>query len=264
MREGQPMLSASTTVAFPRIAAFLEAILESLAAHDMTVAAEDGAHVARSPLRRSPAGAGGRDAHHPCARRNGAGAQPRPACHHRPHRLCRKDRATGYPMGGRRCGRHPPARSAYSHGARDRGAHAPHAPGVFDGADLGRFATGEQIHTRLLFQPEDAVFPEWPLLDDAGLIQWPGGTQRLGSRVYTLRHVMRQPAGSGSTSSIMVARGRAPAGCGAPAPATWWALWGLPPMAETGPADDPGRRRDGLPGIARILEDAPEERAVWR
>ena len=254
------MLSASTTVAFPRIAAFLEAILDSLAAHDMTVAAEDGAHVARSPFgeARLEPGDGALTIH--------VRAATGPELNRVRHAITgligfvAKTEQLDIRWEGDVAGATlPPDLRILT--VREIQALTPRMRRVvFEGADLGRFATGEQIHTRLLFQPEDAVFPEWPLLDDAGLIQWPGGTQRLGSRVYTLRHV---DASAGRLWIDFFDHG-------GEGPGARWLRRARPGdvVGALGPAahgPKPARRmilagdETGLPGIARILEDAPQE-----
>lgn len=254
------MLSASTTVAFPRIAAFLEAILDSLAAHDMAVAAADGAHVARSPFgeARLEPGDGTLTIH--------VRAVTGPELNRVRHAITgligfvAKTEQLDIQWEGDVAGATlPPDLRILT--VREIQALTPRMRRVvFGGADLGRFATGEQIHTRLLFQPEDAVFPEWPLLDDAGLIQWPGGVQRLGSRVYTLRHV---DASAGRLWIDFFDHG-------GEGPGARWLRRARPGdvVGALGPAahgPKPARRmilagdETGLPGIARIVEDAPQE-----
>ncbi|NTI44113.1 siderophore-interacting protein [Rhizobium rhizogenes] len=53
------------------------------------------------------------------------------------------------------------------------------------GAELNRFAA-DGLHVRLLFPPRGAK-PVWPALGADGRIVWPGGDDRLVSRVYTIR-----------------------------------------------------------------------------
>lgn len=254
------MLSASTTVSFPRIAAFLEAILDSLAAHDMTVAAEDGAHVARSPFgeARLEPGEGTLTIH--------VRAATGPELNRVRHAITgligfvAKTEQLDIRWEGDVAGATLPPDLRILTVCEIQALTPRMRRVVFDGVDLGRFATGEQIHTRLLFQPEDAVFPEWPLLDDAGLIQWPGGTQRLGSRVYTLRHV---DAAAGRLWIDFFDHG-------GEGPGARWLRRARPGdvVGALGPAAHGPKlaRRmilagdeTGLPGIARILEDAPPE-----
>ncbi len=131
---------------------------------------------------------------------------------------------------------------------------------VFHGEDLQRFDVRDQIHTRLLFQPEGADRPEWPMLDDAGCIIWPSGEQQLGSRVYTIRHV----DGADGTMTIDFYDH------GDTGPGTQWLRRVRPGdiVGALGPAahgPKPARRmllagdETGLPGIARILEAAADD-----
>lgn len=53
------------------------------------------------------------------------------------------------------------------------------------GGELHRFAA-DGLHVRLLFPPKGAT-PVWPTLGADGRIVWPGGDDRLVSRVYTIR-----------------------------------------------------------------------------
>lgn len=254
------MLSASTTVAFPRIAAFLEAILDSLAAHDMSVVSQDGAHVARSTFgeARLVPGDGTLTIH--------VSAATGPELNRVRHAITgligfvAKTEQLDMRWEGDVAGATvpPDLRILTVHHIQ---ALTPRMRRVvFEGADLGRFATRAQIHTRLLFQPEDATRPEWPLLDDAGLIQWPGGTQRLGSRVYTLRHVDAEAGriwidffdhGGEGPGARWLRRTRPGDVVGALGPAAH----GPKAARRMVLAGD----ETGLPGIARILEDAPEQ-----
>lgn len=252
------MLSARTTVAFPKIAAFLPAILESLAAHDMPVTPRDGAFVAMSPFGEARLTPG--RAHLAIA----ICAPTAPELNRVRHAVTgligfvAKSEALRIVWEGDEVGpTFPPDLRILT--VRDIQPITPRMRRViFAGDDLARFDSRDQIHTRLLFQPDDAAAPEWPMLDDAGLIAWPGGTQRLGSRVYTVRHVdvaegllwidFFDHGGSGPGSRWL--RRAAPGDV----------VGALGPAAH-GPK--PARRmllagdESGLPGIARILEDAP-------
>lgn len=55
------------------------------------------------------------------------------------------------------------------------------------GQDLARFAVGG-LHVRLIFPPKGRE-PVWPVLGADGRIVWPGGSDALVARVYTLRNV---------------------------------------------------------------------------
>lgn len=253
------MLSARTTVAFPRIAVFLEAILDSLAGHDMAVVSQEGAHLARSTFgdARLVPGEGTLTIH--------VSAATGPELNRVRHAITgligfvAKTEQLDIRWEGDVAGATlPPDLRILT--VRDIQALTPRMRRVvFEGEDLGRFATREQIHTRLLFQPEDATIAEWPLLDDAGLIQWPGGTQRLGSRVYTLRYV---DAAAGRLWIDFFDHG-------GEGPGARWLRRARPGevVGALGPAAHGPRlaRRmvlagdeTGLPGIARILEEAPE------
>lgn len=254
------MLSARTTVAFPRIAAFLPAILESLAAHDMPVTPGEGAFVATSPFgvaRLSPG---------PEWLAIEIHAATGPELNRVRYAVTgligfvAKSEALRILWEGDAVGAtFPPDLRILT--VRDIHQITPRMRRVvFAGEDLARFETRTQIHTRLLFQPEDADTPEWPMLDDAGLIVWPGGTQRLGSRVYTIRHV---DVARGLLSIDFFDHG----GTG---PGSRWLRRATPGgvVGALGPAahgPKPARRvllvgdETGLPGIARILEDAPDD-----
>ncbi|MBO0904702.1 siderophore-interacting protein [Jiella sonneratiae] len=130
----------------------------------------------------------------------------------------------------------------------------------FAGEDLFRFASPHQLHARLLFQPRGTFAPEWPRLDDRGSIVWPGGRQRIGSRVYTIRSV---DAGAGVLAIDFVLH-ESTSG-----PGIEWVrsarhgdVVGILGPAAHGPkpADHHLLVGDetGLPGIARILETLPE------
>ena len=127
----------------------------------------------------------------------------------------------------------------------------------FEGHDLARYAAPDQIHCRLLFQEKGGAEHQWPHLDDNGRIVWPDAG-KLASRIFTIRRI--DPAagtldidfvlhgGTGlGTSWAMAATPGDVAGILGPAahgpkPASWSLLVG----DET-----------GLPGIARILEGLP-------
>jgi NADPH-dependent ferric siderophore reductase len=130
---------------------------------------------------------------------------------------------------------------------------------VFSGKDLGPYDRPDQIHCRLLFQPDGTSDPQWPRLDDGGRIVWPDSAA-LPSRVYTIREIdaaaglitidffLHEKPGPATRWAIQARSGSTvgmlgPAGNG-PKPADWYLLAG----DET-----------GLPGIARILAELPEQ-----
>nr|WP_248311677.1 siderophore-interacting protein [Bosea sp. ASV33] len=130
---------------------------------------------------------------------------------------------------------------------------------VFAGRDLERYDRPDQIHCRLLFQPDGTLAPQWPRLDDDGRIVWPASGV-LSSRVYTIREI---DAAAGLITIDFVLHAK-------PGPATRWALSARPGslVGMLGPAGNGPRPADwyllagdetGLPGIARILADLPEQ-----
>lgn len=135
----------------------------------------------------------------------------------------------------------------------------------FTGIDLGRYATPDQIHCRLLFQEKGVVNPQWPHLDDHGRIIWPAaGT--LTSRIFTIRRV--DPA-AGTLDIDFVLHGTSGPGVGPGfGPGVSWATAAVPGdiVGILGPAAYGPRPADwyllagdetGLPGIARIVEGLP-------
>ena len=130
---------------------------------------------------------------------------------------------------------------------------------VFSGRDLGRYDRPDQIHCRLLFQPEGVEEPQWPTLGDDGKIVWPR-SGLLSSRVYTIREI---DAACGQVTIDFFLHD-------APGRATQWAMQARPGriVGILGPAANGPRRADwyvlagyetGLPGIARILAGLPHD-----
>lgn len=128
---------------------------------------------------------------------------------------------------------------------------------TFQGDDLERFSVADQLHCRVIFQDRSAEAPQWPQLDDNGRIVWPD-SGRLETRIYTIRRVdpdadtldidffLHASTGPGmqwvetvEPEDVVGILGPAAHG---PKPGDWYLLAG----DET-----------GLPGIARILEDLP-------
>ncbi|WP_341992760.1 siderophore-interacting protein [Azorhizobium sp. AG788] len=254
------MLSARTTVSFPRIDAFLTDILESLAAHDMSVTAIGDSYVATCTFGAARLVAG------PQRLAIEISAPTAPELNRVRYSITgligfvAKSEALQIVWEGDEVGRtFPPDLRLLT--VQEIQRLTPRMRRViFAGEDLARFDTREQMHTRLLFQPEDATRPEWPTLDDAGLISWPGGRQRLGSRVYTVRHV---DVAAGQLRIDFFDHG----GTG---PGTRWLRRARPGdiVGAVGPAahgPKPAPRvllvgdETGLPGIARMLEDAAPE-----
>ena len=127
----------------------------------------------------------------------------------------------------------------------------------FKGHDLARYAAPDQIHCRLLFQEKGIAEHQWPHLNDNGRIVWPDAG-KLTSRIYTIRHI--DPA-VGTLDIDFVLHG----GTG---PGTSWAKAAAPGVVVgiLGPAAHGSKPANwyllagdetGLPGIARILEGLP-------
>lgn len=125
---------------------------------------------------------------------------------------------------------------------------------VFEGEDLARFDRTDQLHCRLIFQPKDVVSPQWPSIDDRGTIVWPQ-QRKLDTRVYTIRAIDIR---KGEITIDFALHERA-------GPATRWAVDASAGdlVGIVGPAADGPRAagfyvlagdETGLPGIARILE----------
>ena len=128
----------------------------------------------------------------------------------------------------------------------------------FTGADVVRYDTLEQIHSRLLLGRGRGMPRAWPVMTDAGRIRWPEGEATLDTRVYTIRHV--DVAGGRLAVDFFLGDHAGPA--------TQWARRAAPgdgagfigPAAH-GPAPADFRvfagDETGLPGIARCLENLP-------
>ena len=254
------MLSTRTTIDFPRIADFLPAILESLAAHGMPVVRQGTAYVSSSPFGTAALTPGNR---HLAIELE---AQSGPALNRIRYSLTgligfvAKSEQLVIDWVGDRFGKTlPPDLRILT--VQEVQTLTPRMRRVVFGTDdIGRFDVREQIHARLLFQPADALRPEWPMLDDSGLIAWPDGEQRLGSRVYTIRQIDR----ANDRLSVDFFDH------GGPGPGMNWLNRTSPGdvVGAIGPAahgPKPARRmlligdETGLPGIARILDGASEE-----
>lgn len=251
--------SARAVIAFPRVSAFLADILDSIATHDMEVAPRGAGHVvsSRFGIATIEAGegilaltVGTDDADH----------------------LNRLKHALAGPIGfiartenlalrwsGDITGPSLPddlrqLRVLRTHAVSPRTKRV-----VFAGENLERYDRPDQIHCRLLFQPEGTIDPQWPRLDDDGRVVWPasGGVP---SRVYTIRQI---DAVAGLITIDFFLHDK-------PGPATRWAIEARPgnTVGMLGPAGNGPKPADwyllagdetGLPGIARILADLPEQ-----
>ncbi|QEW20001.1 Vibriobactin utilization protein ViuB [Marinibacterium anthonyi] len=134
----------------------------------------------------------------------------------------------------------------------------------FSGADVTRYDTMAQIHSRLLFGRGRGMPAQWPFMTDDGRIRWPEGADTLDTRVYTVRHVDVAAGrlavdfflGAHDGPATAWARGaRVGDGVGFIGPAAH----GLIPAGVHVFAGD----ETGLPGIARCLEHlGPKARGV--
>ena len=127
------------------------------------------------------------------------------------------------------------------------------------GEDLGRFATLDHLHCKLLF-PSNGIEPVWPVLGSDGLIRWPDGRHKLTVRKYTIRQIdvaagrmtidfVRHPdSGPGSRFAEEAAVGQRLGLIG-------------PGGGSTRPADFTLLAGDetALPAMARILEVMPAD-----
>ena len=252
------VLSARTTIEFPRLAKFLPAILDSLSAHDMPVTAQGEAFLASSPF------GSARLVPHEARLEIELQASNGPALNRVRYSLTgligfvAKSEELRIEWTGDRVGKTmPPDLRILT--VRDTSPLTPRMRRViFEGDDLSRFDVRDQLHTRLLFQPEGAARPEWPMLDDEGTIVWPGGEQRLGSRIYTIRRI---DASAGRMTIDFFDHGESGPGMRWLRRARAGDVVGAIGPAAHGPK--PAKRvllvgdETGLPGIARMLEHAP-------
>jgi NADPH-dependent ferric siderophore reductase len=253
-----PMYRATASVAFPQIADYAEAFIESIATHDMTIHCRNGVCEIASAfgLARFAPRAAGFDLY---VEADDPGA------------LNRLKHALVGPIG------FVAAREALD--IVWQGDHADPAlpddlrvltvemieeltPGMrritFRGEDLHRYDRDDQLHCRLIFQPRGTVEPRWPMLDHRGHVVWPDD-KAVPTRVYTIRQIdavagtlvvdfaLHADPGPATRFAMEARRGDMAGVLGpaahAPKPAAFYVLIG----DET-----------ALPGIARILENLPD------
>ncbi|WP_306153159.1 siderophore-interacting protein [Roseovarius sp. MMSF_3281] len=129
---------------------------------------------------------------------------------------------------------------------------------VIEGEDLGRFAN-EPLHFRLLMGPADAP---WPVTDETGATDWPGGIGEWHRPVYTTREA--EPTRQGTRLSFDVFRhdgGRVTAWCDRVSPGGEIALTGPGGRGYPAPVGWLGLVGDetAMPVMARILSALPSD-----
>lgn len=87
---------------------------------------------------------------------------------------------------------HPPANLAFATVTEVRRLTPSYTRVTLDGPDLARFTEGG-LHFRLLFGPDGAG---WPMTDEGGVTQWPGGIRAWHRPVYTTRAITTRNDGS--------------------------------------------------------------------
>ncbi|SFJ26965.1 NADPH-dependent ferric siderophore reductase, contains FAD-binding and SIP domains [Phyllobacterium sp. CL33Tsu] len=124
------------------------------------------------------------------------------------------------------------------------------------GNNLARFQYGG-LHVHLLFPPNGVAQPRWPVMGEDGRPEWPEGSDKLVSRVYTIRKI---DAARGEVDiDIVIHDGT---------PGSQWALNAMPGdlVGMTGPGGGDVGVADwyllagdetALPAIGRILERLP-------
>lgn len=253
------LFSARAVIAFPRVSAFLPDILDSIATHDMEVAPRGAGHVVSSRFGIATVEAG-------------EGTLALTVGSDEAEHLNRLKHALAGPIGfiartenlelswsGDNRGPSLPddlrqLRVLRTHEVTRRTKRI-----VFAADDLERYDRPDQIHCRLLFSPEGARDPQWPKLDDDGRVVWPA-SGALPSRVYTIREI-DVAAGLITIDFFLHEK---------PGPATRWAIRARPGsmVGMLGPAGNGPKPADwyllagdetGLPGIARILADLPDQ-----
>lgn len=251
--------SARAMIDFPRVSAFLPDILDSIATHDMEVAPSGGGHVVSSRFGIATVEAGegtliltvGTDEADHLNRLKHALAGPIGF-------IARTENLT-LSWSGDVTGPSLPDDLRQLQVLRTHEVTRKTKRIVFAAEALERYDRPDQIHCRLLFQPEGACAPQWPRLDDNGRVVWPA-SGALPSRVYTIREI---DAAAGLITIDFFLHDK-------PGPATRWVIEARPgsKIGMLGPAGNGPKPADwyllagdetGLPGIARILAELPEQ-----
>lgn len=251
--------NATATIIFPRVSAFLPDILDSITTHDMQVVASAGRHIVLSSFGFATVEAG-------------EGTLALTVSTDEADHLNRLKQALAGPIGfiaqsekltlrweGDNTGPSVPNDLRELQVVRTHAVTPKVKRIVFAGRDLSRYDRPDQIHCRLLFQPAGISDPQWPKLGDDGRIVWPASGP-LPSRVYTVREI--DAAAGLITIDFFLHE--------CPGPATRWAIDARPGsmVGMLGPAGNGPKPADwyllagdetGLPGIARILADLPEQ-----
>lgn len=130
----------------------------------------------------------------------------------------------------------------------------------FQGEDLNRYQSDEDLHCKLLLPQPGAGEPEWPVLGHDGMPRLPEGEKRLDMRTYTVRRidpeagwmdidfVLHEDAGPGSRWAAHARVGDQIGITGPGGRTARPAAWMLLAADET-----------GLPAIARITERLPPD-----
>ncbi|WP_042697968.1 siderophore-interacting protein [Azospirillum sp. B506] len=136
---------------------------------------------------------------------------------------------------------------------------------TFQGRDLGRFATPDNLHVRLYIPPDKEASPSWPRPGPDGRPVWPDPQRRPAVRYYTLRRIDAEAGdldidfvlhpdhggADGAPGAGFARRARPGDLCGMSGPCGLGirpAPWHLLAGDET-----------ALPAIARILEELPAD-----
>lgn len=255
--EDMPSLRAQATIPFPNVSKYLNAIIESLSAHDMELHRDGDGHAVRSSFGTA----------HLLPRRGALDlsveASDPAALNRIKHDLtglidfvAHAEKLEIVWTGDAPGAVLPPDLRVLT--VRDVRDLTPRMRRIsFEGDDLGRYAAPDQIHCRLLFQEKGISEHQWPRLGDNGRIVWPGAG-KLASRIFTIRRI--DPAAGTLDIDFFMHGGTGPG--------TSWAMAATPGdvVGILGPAANGPQSADwyllagdetGLPGIARILEGLP-------
>jgi NADPH-dependent ferric siderophore reductase len=252
-----PFLKAQTTIVFPNVSTYLDTIIDSFSAHNMALHPDGDGHVITSSLgsARMTARQGALDL---------TVEAPDPVAFNRlKHELTGLIDFVTRPENleitwtGDAPGAMPPADLRVLTVRHVRQLTPRMRRISFEGNDLARYASPDQIHCRLLFQDKDTTAPQWPQLDDNGRILWPEAG-KLASRIFTIRRI--DPT-AGTLDIDFVLHGGSGPGSSWAAAAEPGDIVGILGPAANGP--EPARwvllagDETGLPGMARILEALP-------